>query len=127
MNTPLFRSSMDRRAFLTASTAAMMSLRFAPSLQASTGPVYTSPVSSKPAKSTVLFFLCGGASHIDMWDMKPDAPREFRGEFKPIRTTAPDIHLREHLPLLAKQAHRFSLVHGVTDFGCATGDHHAGY
>ncbi len=81
----------------------------------------------KPAKSTILFFLCGGASHIDMWDMKPAAPREYRGEFEPIRTSAPDIHLCEHLPMLAKQAHNFSLVHGITDFGRATGDHHAGY
>ncbi len=81
----------------------------------------------KTAKSTILFFLCGGASHIDMWDMKPEAPREYRGEFNPIRTSAPDIHLCEHLPMLAKQAHHFSLVHGVTDFGRTTGDHHAGY
>jgi 3-hydroxyisobutyrate dehydrogenase-like beta-hydroxyacid dehydrogenase len=40
----------------------------------------------KPAKSTILFFLCGGASHIDMWDMKPDAPVEYRGEFSPSFT-----------------------------------------
>ncbi len=62
-----------------------------------------------------------------MWDMKPDAPVEYRGEFRPIRTSAPEIRICEHLPLLAKQAHHFSLVNGVTDFGRATGDHHAGY
>ena len=62
-----------------------------------------------------------------MWDMKPDAPMEYRGEFKPMRTSAPDIQLSEHLPLLAKHAHRFALVHGITDGGLATGDHHAGY
>lgn len=62
-----------------------------------------------------------------MWDMKPEAPLEYRGEFKPIRTTGEDIRLCEHLPLLAKQAHNFALVHGVTDGGRATGDHHAGY
>ena len=81
----------------------------------------------KPAKSTILFFLCGGSSHIDMWDMKPDAPVEYRGEFQPIRTSAPELRICEHLPMLAKQAHHFSLVHGITDFGRATGDHHAGY
>ena len=118
---------MDRRAFLTASAGALASLPFAPGVRASTGPAMPAPVLAKPAKSTVLFFLCGGSSHIDMWDMKPDAPMEFRGEFKPIRTTGDDIQLCEHLPLLAKQAHRFSLVHGVTDGGRATGDHHAGY
>ena len=102
-------------------------LRFGPGVRASTGPMMKLPVAAKPAKSTVLFFLCGGASHIDMWDMKPDAPREFRGEFKAMRTTSPDIHLCEHLPLLAKQAHHFSMIHGITDGGQATGDHHAGY
>lgn len=118
---------MDRRAFLTASTMGLASLRFGPGLRASTGPGAAAPTLAKPAKSTVLFFLCGGASHIDMWDMKPEAPLEFRGEFKPMRTTGEDIRLCEHLPLLAKQAHNFALVHGVTDGGRAAGDHHAGY
>ncbi len=122
MSSPLFRPAMNRRTFLTASAMGFAGLHGA-SGQSALAPAFT----RKPAKSTILFFLCGGASHIDMWDMKPEAPAEFRGEFAPIRTTSPDIHLCEHLPLLAKQAHNFSLVHGVTDFGRATGDHHAGY
>ena len=127
MHTPLFRPSMDRRAFLTASTAGLASLGFGGGVRASTAPTVSLPTLAKPAKSTVLFFLCGGSSHIDMWDMKPEAPLEYRGEFKPIRTTGDDIVLCEHLPLLAKQAHRFAMIHGVTDGGRATGDHHAGY
>lgn len=127
MNTPLFQSAMNRRHFLSASTLGLAGLRFGPGVQASTTAPVALPTLAKPAKSTVLFFLCGGASHIDMWDMKPEAPMEYRGDFKPIRTTAPDIRLCEHLPLLAKQAHRFALVHGLTDGGLATGDHHAGY
>lgn len=107
---------MNRRAFLTASTLGLAGTALG-----------AAPAATPRAKSTILFFLCGGASHIDMWDMKPGAPREYRGEFQPIRTSAADIHLCEHLPLLAKQAHRFSLVHGVSDQGRATGDHHAGY
>lgn len=78
------------------------------------------------ARSTILFFLCGGASHIDMWDMKPDAPLEYRGPFKPISTSSPEIQLSEHLPLLAQQAHRFSLVRSV-GASVNTNDHHAGY
>ena len=124
MNSPLFTPPMNRRAFLSASALGLAGLHLGASANAATAPVATP---RKPAKSTVLFFLCGGASHLDMWDMKPGAPSEFRGEFQPIRTTSPDIHLCEHLPLLAKQAHRFSLVHGVSDSGRATGDHHAGY
>jgi hypothetical protein len=119
----LFGSRFSRRAFLTASTAACFGLPFGRSVSAAQTP----ETRRKPARSTVLFFLCGGASHIDMWDMKPDAPAEYRGDFRPVRTSSPDIQLCEHLPMLAKNAHRFSLVHGVTDFGRATGDHHAGY
>jgi hypothetical protein len=127
MPSPLFRPSMNRRAFLTASTGALASLPFAPGLRANPGAAMPAATHAKPAKSTVLLLLCGGSSHIDMWDMKPDAPAEYRGEFKPIRTTGADIQICEHMPLLAKQAHRFALVHGVTDGGVATGDHHAGY
>ena len=118
---------MNRRTFLAASTMGLAGLRFAPRLSAAVAPVQEAAAVRKPAKSTILFFLCGGASHIDMWDMKPEAPLEYRGEFRPIRTTSPSIHLCEHLPLLSRQAHRFALVHGVTDGGQATGDHHAGY
>lgn len=118
---------MDRRAFLTASTMGLASLGFRGGLKGTTAASAAFPTLAKPAKSTVLFFLCGGSSHIDMWDMKPQAPLEYRGEFKPMRTTGDDIVLCEHLPLLAKQAHRFAMVHGVTDGGRATGDHHAGY
>lgn len=78
------------------------------------------------AKSTILFFLCGGNSHIDMWDMKPRAPVEYRGAFQPIATTAPGIELCEHLPLLAKQAHHLALLRSV-GATVSTNDHHAGY
>jgi hypothetical protein len=66
----------------------------------------------RPARATscILLFLAGGPSHHDMWDMKPDAPAEIRGEFKPIRTTVPGIQLSEHLPRLARQARHFTLV-----------------
>ncbi|WP_202921749.1 DUF1501 domain-containing protein [Anatilimnocola aggregata] len=78
------------------------------------------------AKSTILFFLSGGASHIDMWDMKPDAPADYRGPFQPIATSAPGISLCEHLPLLSKQAHHLALVNSVGGT-VNTNDHHAGY
>lgn len=67
----------------------------------------------QPAKSTILFFLCGGSSHIDMWDMKPNAPVEYRGEFKPIATSAPGVCVCEHLPLTAKQGHQLAIVNGI--------------
>src|SRR5215207_1923092 len=100
MPQPLFQPSMNRRAFLTASAGALASLPFGAGVRASIGPSVPAPTLAKQAKSTVLFFLCGGASHIDMWDMKPDSPMEYRGEFKPIRTKGDEIRLCEHLPLL---------------------------
>lgn len=81
----------------------------------------------KTAKSTILIWLSGGASHIDTWDMKPQAPVEYRGLFQPIATSAPGIQLCEHLPHLAKQAHHLAVVRSLGDHGRGTGDHHAGY
>lgn len=79
------------------------------------------------ARSTILIWLSGGASHIDTWDMKPHAPAEYRGAFKPIRTTSSEIELCEHLPLLAKQAHHLAIIRSLGHEGKGTGDHHAGY
>src|SRR5207249_8783142 len=66
------------------------------------------------ADSCILVFLDGGPSHLDMWDMKPEAPAEIRGEFRPIATTVPGVRLCEHLPRLARQMHRCTLVRSVT-------------
>src|SRR5690349_10984699 len=55
---------------------------------------------STPADACILVFLNGGPSHLDMWDMKPNAPKEVRGEFRPIATTLPGVPLCEHLPRL---------------------------
>ena len=51
----------------------------------------TSLAGRAPAKTTILFFLCGGSSHVDMWDLKPQASSEYRSIFQPIRTAAPEI------------------------------------
>src|SRR5438067_8571487 len=65
------------------------------------------------AESCILLFLNGGMSHLDTFDPKPDQPAEIRGEFAPIRTTVPGLHVSEHLPLLARQAHRYAVVRTV--------------
>lgn len=65
------------------------------------------------AKSCVFVFLFGGPSHIDLWDMKPSAPDEVRGEFKPVSTSVPGIQMCEHLPLLGQQMHRFCLLRSM--------------
>jgi Protein of unknown function (DUF1501) len=66
------------------------------------------------ARSCVLFLLHGGPSQLDTWDMKPSAPLEVRGEFKPIKTSVPGLHVCEHLPRLARVAHLVTVVRSMT-------------
>src|SRR5947209_6347332 len=66
------------------------------------------------AKSLLFISLFGGPSHQDIWDLKPEAPTEVRGEFKPIPTNVAGIRITEHLPRLAKLADRYALVRSVT-------------
>src|SRR5262249_37263900 len=61
-------------------------------------------------KSVILVWLAGGPSHIDMYDLKPNAPAEVRGEFKPISTNVPGIQISEQLPLQAKIMDRLAVL-----------------
>lgn len=65
------------------------------------------------AKSVILLYLLGGAATQDMIDLKPNAPREVRGEFKPICTNVPGIHISEHLPRMSKWMHKIALVRSL--------------
>jgi hypothetical protein len=65
------------------------------------------------ADHCILVFLNGGPSHLDIWDMKPDAPAEVRGEFKPIASSVPGLQMCELLPRLAQQMHRSTLIRSV--------------
>ena len=65
-------------------------------------------------KSCILVFYYGGPSHLDTFDLKPAAPAEVRGEFKPIATSVPDLHIGEHLPRMARCMHKVALVRSVT-------------
>jgi hypothetical protein len=66
------------------------------------------------AKSVILVNLLGGPAHLDMFDMKPDAPSDIRGEFKPIDTSLPGLQICEHMPRIARTMHLSSLVRTVT-------------
>jgi hypothetical protein len=123
---PLIRSTIPvtRRSFVVASGIGFAGLTFGKPADAAAD--RDRPPTAGTAKSTILFFLCGGASHIDCWDLKPNAPLEYRGLFEPIETTAPGVRLCEHLPLLARQAHHLALVNSV-GATVNTNDHHAGY
>ncbi len=76
------------------------------------------------ARSVIYIFLSGGLAQHDSFDLKPEAPAEIRGEFQPIATSTPGIHICEHLPELAKRSHLWSLVRSLTH---PSNDHSAGH
>lgn len=65
-------------------------------------------------KQVLIVFLTGAASHHDTFDMKPDAPAEVRGEFNPIATSIPGLHVSEHLPQLAKRADKYAVIRSLS-------------
>ena len=65
-------------------------------------------------RSAILVFLGGGPAHQDTFDLKPNAPAEYRGEFSPIRTNVPGIEICEHLPKLAQCADKYAVIRGIT-------------
>lgn len=109
----------SRREFLRVGGAGMLGISLADilRLQASGS---TAPDAAKQkhgwgkAKSVLLIFLQGGPSHLDIWDPKPDAPSNVRGEFKPIKTVVPGISLSETMPLLAKHMDKATLIRSVS-------------
>ncbi len=79
-------------------------------------------------KAVIMVFLPGGPSHQDIFDLKPDAPAEVRGEFKPIATNVDGIRICEHLPQLARLMDKCTLIRSMADcdsghdaFQCLTG------
>ncbi len=68
---------------------------------------------SGSAKSAIMIYLPGGPSHMDMYDLKPDAPKEFRGEFNPIATNVAGVQICEHFPLQAKMWDKLAVVRSV--------------
>jgi hypothetical protein len=68
-------------------------------------------------KSCIFILLCGGPSHLDTWDLKPDAPAEIRGPYKPAATTVPGMRISELAPRMATVARQFTLVRSMTHPG----------
>jgi Protein of unknown function (DUF1501) len=73
----------------------------------------TTASTSTRIKSAIMIYLPGGPSHMDMYDLKPDAPAEFRGEFKPIATNVPGVRISEHFPLQAKMFDKLAVVRSL--------------
>lgn len=98
-----------RRNFLAAGTLAVGGLTFADVLRARAA----QPTTPTRGKAVIMVYLNGGPSHIDMYDPKPEAPEEYRGEFKPIRTNVVGMNISEMLPLHAKIADKFAIVRNM--------------
>ncbi len=64
-------------------------------------------------KSAIMIYLPGGPSHMDMYDLKPDAPTEFRGEFRPINTNVPGVQICEHFPLQARMWDKLACIRSI--------------
>src|SRR5258708_4590773 len=110
----------SRREFLRVGGAGLLGLSLGDILGLQAHALGTVPDSLKGkagwgnAKSVILLFLQGGPSHIDIWDPKPDAPSNIRGEFKSIRSNVPGIWLSEVMPMLAKQMDKATLIRSMS-------------
>src|SRR5258707_2874602 len=106
----------SRRWFLQPGLSALAGLSMADvlRLQAQAAPA------GKDRRAVILFWLSGGPSHIDMWDPKPDAPREIRGPFSSIESCVPGVRFGEHLPKQASIMDKLTIIRSVD---CKTSSH----
>src|SRR5690606_5133082 len=101
-----------RRTFLQAGSLAMGGLGFGDllRLRAQTAAAASR---SEPDTSIIFVWMPGGPPHMEMYDMKPNAPAEYRGEFRPISTNVPGIDVCELMPLHAKVADRYTIIRSI--------------
>jgi len=108
-NNGKFCDGFSRRDFLTIGSLALGGLCLPEALAFKT---------KNTTKSVIMIYLPGGPPHLDMFDLKPDAPLDIRGEFNPIKTNVPGIEICEHLPKIASMMDKFSIIrslHGSKD------------
>lgn len=104
-----FCDDLDRRDFLRVGALGVGSLTLANLLQAE-----AAAGAKATGKSIINIILSGGPSHMDMFDLKPNAPKEFRGDFRPISTSVPGFDICEHMPILAGLGERITAIRSVT-------------
>ena len=112
-------TSPNRRAVLRAGSLGLFGLGLEQLLAGRAAAESESASAARPpsfgrAKSCILLFMWGGPAHQDTWDLKPQAPVEIRGEFKPISTKTPGIQICEHFPQLATRTDRLAIVRSMT-------------
>ncbi len=110
-NSQRFCDGMSRRNFLQIGAfGAGLTLADVLRVQAAKNDPTTKPSSPKAA---IMIYLPGGPSHMDMYDLKPEAPAEFRGEFKPIQTNVPGVQICEHMPMQARMWDKLAVVRSL--------------
>jgi hypothetical protein len=108
-NLGMKRSYLNRREVLRAGSLSLLGLGLPDLLRAR-------EQSGKPrgkAKACIVLFMWGGPAHQDTWDLKPDAPSEYRGDVKSIATTIPSYRISEHLPLLSKRTDQLAIIRSM--------------
>ena len=102
---------MSRRSFVQLGVAGMASVGLADVLRAKEASFGFGHEQKDTA--VILIWLDGGPGHLDLYDMKPEAPREYRGIWKPIRTNVPGIEISELFPRQARVADKFSIIRSL--------------
>jgi hypothetical protein len=103
-------SRLSRRDFMRAGSLSVGSCGLSLCAMENAG---AAPPAAGRARSCIVLFLVGGPSHLETWDPKPNAPVEVRGPFRPISTSVAGIRVSEHLPRLARLAHRYTIIRTV--------------
>lgn len=104
-------SGQTRRSFLQVGAAGLVGLNLPDLLRMEAAGAVDD--SKAEVKNCIMLFLVGSPGHLDTWDLKPNAPADVRGPFKPIKTNVPGIDICEHLPLMAKLADKYSLIRSL--------------
>src|SRR5947209_1379600 len=114
---------VSRRSFVQAGVLGAAGLTLAELLRSDARAAEASPPLRR-TNSVIILWMRGGPSHIDMWDPKPDAPVEYRGEFGTMRTNVPGIILSDMLPMCARRMDRWSIIRSLhhNDAGHSSGD-----
>lgn len=103
-----FCDGLARRDFLKVGTLSVGGLTLADLLR-----LRAAGNARSSSKAIIMVYLNGGPSHLDMYDLKPNAPVEYRGEFRPIRTNVPGMDLCELMPLQARIADKFAIIRNM--------------
>ncbi len=109
-----FCDGLSRRTFLKIGAfGAGLTLADMLRAKALASPVASGPGTPTVAKSAIMIYLPGGPSHMDMYDLKPEAPMEYRGEFRPIQTNVPGVQISEHFSRQARMWDKLACVRSI--------------